>query len=79
MNPVAYITPSLNTLNGIPPIDVPANVHAALAKGRWATGIALETARLRFGPGKLTPREYFYYRVGTNRWRSARPRHSWAK
>ena len=63
MNPVAYITPSLNTLDGIPPIDVPANVHAALAKGRRATGIAMETARLRFGPGKLTPQEYFYYRL----------------
>jgi hypothetical protein len=54
-------TPSYETLNGIPPIDVAANVQAALARGRRATGIAAETAVLRFGPGKLTPQEYFYY------------------
>ena len=54
---------SFHELNGIPPIDMAANVQAALAKGRRATGIAMETARLRFGPGKLTPQEYFYYRL----------------
>ena len=54
---------SFQELNGIPPIDVAANVQAALAKGRRATGIAMETARLRLGPGKLTPQEYFYYRL----------------
>jgi Sugar-transfer associated ATP-grasp len=55
--------PSYETLNGIPPIDVPANVQAALVKGRRATGIAAETAALRLGPGRLTPQEYFYYRL----------------
>lgn len=46
---------------------MPANVYAALAKGHRATGIALETARLRLGPGKLTPQEYFYYRLWDQR------------
>ena len=58
---------SFQELNGIPPIDVAANVQAALANGRRATGIAMETARLRFGPGKLTPQEYFYYRLWDDR------------
>jgi hypothetical protein len=53
--------PSYETLNGIPPIDVPANVQAALVKGRRATGIAAGTAALRFRPGRLTPQKYFYY------------------
>jgi hypothetical protein len=58
---------SFQELNGTPAIDVPANVQAALSKGRQATGIALETARLRLGPGKLTPQEYFYYRLWDDR------------
>ena len=63
MSATASESMSFQELSGIPPIDVPANVHAALAKGRRATGIAMETARLRFGPGKLSPQEYFYYRL----------------
>ena len=59
MNAVASTTPSHETLNGIPPIDVAPNVQAALVKGRRATGIAAETAVLRFGAGKLSPQEYF--------------------
>lgn len=59
--------PNLETLNGLPPIDVSANVQAALGKGRRATGIAAETAALRFGPGKLSPQEYFYYRLWDER------------
>jgi hypothetical protein len=55
--------PSYETLNGISPIDIPANVQAALMKGMRATRIAAETAALRFGPGRLTPQEYFYYRL----------------
>jgi hypothetical protein len=55
--------PSYETLNGIPLIDIPANVQAALMKGARATGIAAETAALRFGPGRLTPQEFFYYRL----------------
>ena len=67
MSATAYKPMSFQELSGIPPIDVPANVHAALARGHRATGIAMETARLRFGPGKLTPQEYFYYRLWDER------------
>ena len=63
MSAVASTTPSHETLNGIPPIDVAPNVQAALVKGRRATGIATETAVLRFGAGKLSPQEFFYYRL----------------
>jgi len=63
------ITPTYETLSGIPDVDIPANVHAALAKGRRATGIAAEAAALRFGPGRLCPQEYFVCRL----WDSALP------
>lgn len=67
MSAAASTTPSYETLSGIPPVDVAANVKAALANGRRATGIAAETAALRFGPGKLSPQEYFYYRLWDER------------
>src|ERR1700722_5691464 len=63
MSAVASTTPSHETLNGIPPIDVAPNVQAALAKGRRATGIATEIAVLRLGAGKLSFQEFFYYRL----------------
>ena len=55
--------PSLETLNGIPAVDVPANIQAALSKGRRAPGIAAEAVALRFGPGRLSPQEYLYYKL----------------
>ena len=55
--------PSLETLNGIPAVDVPANIQAALSKGRRAPGIAAEALALRLGPGRLSPQEYLYYRL----------------
>ncbi len=63
------IAPTYETLSGIPAVDIPENVDAALAKGRRATGIAAEAAALRFGPGRLSPQEYFAYRL----WDSALP------
>ena len=59
--------PNFGTPNGLPSIDVPSNVQEALGKGRRATGIAAETAALRLGPGKLSPQEYFYYRLWEER------------
>ena len=59
--------PSLETLNGIPQIDVGANVQAALSKGRRASGIAAEALALRFGPGRLSPQEYLYYKLWDDR------------
>ena len=58
MSAVASTTPSHETLNGIPPIDVAANVQAALLKGRRATDIAAETAVLRFGQASSLPRNF---------------------
>jgi hypothetical protein len=69
VNTPTPITPTYKTLSGIPAVDIPANVHAALAQGRRATGIAAEAAALRFGPSRLSPQEYFVYCL----WDSALP------
>jgi len=53
----------LPTLNGIPEINLPANVDAALSAGRRMTSILAEIVSLRRGRGRLTPNEYFYYRL----------------
>ncbi len=50
-------------LNGIPQIDFPRNLKAALAAGRRMTSILGEVVALRRGAGRLTPNEYFYYRL----------------
>ena len=55
--------PSYSQLAGIPPIDLPTNLNAALTAGRRATEIAADVFSLRIGPGKLTPQEYFYYQL----------------
>jgi hypothetical protein len=57
------IQPSYRQLAGIPNVGLSENLRAALASGRKATGIAAEVLALRRGPGKLTPQEYFYYRL----------------
>ena len=54
---------SYRQLAGIPNINLSENLRAALASGRRATGIAAEVLEVRRGPGKLTPQEYFYYRL----------------
>ena len=64
MSHSTHITPtSYSQLAGIPNIGLSENLRAALASGRRATGIAAEVLALRRGPGKLTPQEYFYYRL----------------
>ncbi len=64
MSHSANISPaSYRQLAGIPNVDLSENLRAALASGRRATGIAAEVLALRRGPGKLTPQEYFYYRL----------------
>lgn len=52
------------TLNGIPNVDIPRNLQAAITAGRWMTSILREVVSLRRGPGKLTPNEYLYYGSG---------------
>jgi len=50
-------------LNGIPQVDFPTNLQAAVSAGRRMSSILAEVISLRRGPGKLTPNEYFYYRL----------------
>lgn len=55
-------TPS-EELSGIPTVNIPANLQAALSGGRQTMAILTEVVRLRRGAGMLTPSEYFYYRL----------------
>ncbi len=50
-------------LNGIPAVDFPTNLQAAIKAGRRMSSILGEVVSLRRGPGRLTPNEYFYYRL----------------
>ncbi len=51
------------TLNGIPNVDIPRNLQAAISAGRRMRSILCEIVSLRRGAGKLTPNEYFCYRL----------------
>jgi hypothetical protein len=50
-------------LNGIPEVDFPSNLQAAVAAGRRMASILREVVELRIGQGKLTPNEYFVFRL----------------
>ena len=52
-----------NSLSGIPRIDIPRNLDLALSARRNVLSILLEILLLWRGPGRLTPQEYFYYRL----------------
>ena len=54
-------------LNGIPKVDFRANLQTAIAAGRRMTTILAEIVRLRRSAGKLTPNEYFYFRLWEER------------
>ena len=56
-------TASYRQIADIPTVDLPANMRAALGAGKKAIEIAADVLALRKGPGKLTPQEYFYYRL----------------
>ena len=56
-------TALFDTLNGVPKVDIPGNLQAAISAGRRMTSILREVVSLRRGAGKLTPNEYFYYRL----------------
>jgi hypothetical protein len=51
------------SLSGIPRIDIPSNLNLALSNGRGVLPILREIITLWRGPGRLTPQEYFYYRL----------------
>ena len=65
--PTMPTAPNFDVLNGIPPVNIPQSVQAALATGRRASEIAAEAVALRFSPGKISPQEYFYYRLWDER------------
>lgn len=50
-------------LDGIPRVDYLENLRAALGTGSKQTRIIREIVSLRYGIGRLTPQEYFYYRL----------------
>ena len=56
-------TNQFGKLEGIPQTDINANLRTALAAGRRVTAVVREAAVLRYGPMKLAPQEYFYYRL----------------
>ncbi len=50
-------------LDRIAPIDFRAGLALAAASGRSPATMIREMASLRFGPGRLTSNEYYYYRL----------------
>jgi hypothetical protein len=52
-----------DSLSGIPRIDIPENLNLALSTKRGVFSILREILALWRGPGRLTPQEYFYYRL----------------
>jgi hypothetical protein len=54
---------SYASLSGLPRIDIPDNLNLALASGRSVASLLWEIISLWRGPGKLSPQEYFYYRL----------------
>lgn len=59
----AAMDPTFATLNGIPSVDMPTNLRAAIASGKQITALLREILALRSRPGKLALQEYFYYRL----------------
>ena len=49
----------VTALTGIPEVDFPANLHAAMAAGRRMTSILADVVSLRRGPGRMAPAEFF--------------------
>jgi hypothetical protein len=59
----AIETQTYDSLSDIPRIDIPENLNLALSTKRSVLSILREILGLWRGPGKLTPQEYFYYRL----------------
>jgi hypothetical protein len=53
----------VTALDGLPQVDFPANLHAAMAAERRMTSILADVVSLRRGPGRLAPAEFFYFRL----------------
>ena len=55
--------PSFAEIDGLPAIDLAANLIHAQSAGRRVPGLLAELFSLMSGPGRMTPAEYFYYRL----------------
>ena len=63
-NAMANNAPVLQHANVEPEIDIGRGMrHAISAHGKGMWSQISEIWRLRFGPGKLDPKEYYYYRL----------------
>jgi hypothetical protein len=56
-------TQSYASRSGLPQVDIPQNLNLALTVGRSVVSLLHEIIALWRGPGKLSPQEYFYYRL----------------
>jgi hypothetical protein len=54
---------SYASLSGLPEVNIPDNLNLALGAGRGVVSVLREIVALWRGPGKLSPQEYFYYRL----------------
>jgi hypothetical protein len=50
-------------MDGIPNVDLSTNLQLALKAGKKSSAIVREIGFLRLGPGKLTPEEFFWFRL----------------
>ena len=60
---VAVLSQSRASLDAVPWVDVAGNARAALFAGKRFITMLREIIALRYGPGRLTMAEYFYYRL----------------
>ena len=58
-----FETQTYASLSDLPRIDIPRNLNLALSTKRHVFSILREILTLWRGPGKLSPQEYFYYRL----------------
>lgn len=53
----------LRKLYDVPAVDFARNLRTARATGRSYTALITDVLKLQTGPGRLSPQEYFYYRL----------------
>lgn len=63
LDAISPAEPSFAEIDGLPPVDLAANLVHAQSAGRGVAGVLAELFSLMRGPGRITPAEYFYYRL----------------
>jgi hypothetical protein len=64
---IAAGEPSSADLDGLPRVDFMSNVKLAISSGRRMPALLREVLSLMRGPGRISPQEYFYYRLWDER------------